>query len=400
MHYFKLISLNMTKVKVEDTIASAESLLQRLKSLNPSDVAALNAFIQDVRQAGLPLTKLAIKKMVRDGSLAESLDLLINQMQLSEAKLTEIKALEQQIEMIDIPKSNSRIMKGEVTVGLFKQVMEGEIIDGLYADVLQSFLDDPAKQNEPLTFLNLMDANIFAARLSKITGRKFRIQTDREWRTVKDQLTGTNYTWSEQVFGCGTYSLLSLSESKPGDSNNALFVWHRGFGSAIRLVEDRSEPAIQIAIPETIYIPESSSRIMKGEVSVGLFKQVMQGYEFTGDKADKLKAILADPTKENESVVFVNLLDAREFARRLTDLTGRIFRVQTDKEWIAAKDQLIGHNWTWTETKRDDEKYIVRHQYLGFDIYAQPDKRCEAYAFAFRLVEDPPIDRQENKDDK
>jgi hypothetical protein len=48
-------------------------------------------------------------------------------------------------------------------------------------------------------------------------------------------------------------------------------------------------------------------------------------------------------------------LDAREFAKRLSNLTGRKFRVQTEKDWLAARDRLSGKNWTWTETKYSDE---------------------------------------------
>jgi len=121
-----------------------------------------------------------------------------------------------------------------------------------------------------------------------------------------------------------------------------------------------------------IDIPGSSSRIMKGEVTVGLFKQVMQGYEITGHNADKLQAILNDPSQEGKALTYVNLLDAREFAKRLSIITGRKFRVQTEAEWLQAKDQLSGNNWTWTET----EYITVKGEYIGeYVLHSLDDNR-------------------------
>jgi hypothetical protein len=115
-----------------------------------------------------------------------------------------------------------------------------------------------------------------------------------------------------------------------------------------------------VIIPEMIDIPGMHDKsIMKDEVTVKLFKQVMEGYAITGNNADALKAILCDPSQEDNSLTYVSLFDAREFAKRLSNLTGRKFRVQTEKEWLKVKDQLSGNNWTWTETKIEGGNLFV-----------------------------------------
>lgn len=145
-------------------------------------------------------------------------------------------------------------------------------------------------------------------------------------------------------------------------------------------------------VPEMVDISDKLS-IMKGEVTVGLFKQVMQqGYEIKGDNADELKAVLNDPSKEGDDLIYVSLLDAREFARRLSEQTGRKFRVPTEAEWEAAKKlvygQLSGKGWTWTETeiRAGSGLYVLRHlddvnRYNGY-----PEDRSDGSAV--RLVED------------
>ncbi len=121
-----------------------------------------------------------------------------------------------------------------------------------------------------------------------------------------------------------------------------------------------ARPMPEISMPEMVQVSDKLA-IMKKELTVGLFKQVMEGYEITGHNADKLKAILADTRKEDNALTYVNLLDAREFAKRLSNLTGRKFRVQTEAEWLAARDKLSGNYWTWTETKYDNNTCVLRH---------------------------------------
>ncbi len=57
----------------------------------------------------------------------------------------------------------------------------------------------------------------------------------------------------------------------------------------------------------------------------------------------------------------MSLLDAREFASRLSEQTGRKYRVQTEAEWKQARDQLSGNNWTWTENKYGEGTFVLRH---------------------------------------
>lgn len=71
---FKLIAFNIDDVRLDDKIASAETLLHQLKTLDPADEAAFSAFIKAIRWAGFPYTKLTIKKMIADGRLKELLE--------------------------------------------------------------------------------------------------------------------------------------------------------------------------------------------------------------------------------------------------------------------------------------------------------------------------------------
>jgi formylglycine-generating enzyme required for sulfatase activity len=151
--------------------------------------------------------------------------------------------------------------------------------------------------------------------------------------------------------------------------------------------------AVGIELPEMIALSEKLS-IMKGEITVGLFKQVMQGYEITGHNADHLMAVLDDSSKAGEALTYLNLLDGREFAKRLSKQTGRKFRIQTEKEWLAAEGRLSGNNWTWTETKYDDNTFVLRRLVSGGRDCRNPgDRYCYG---AVRLVEDLPV-RQAGK---
>ena len=140
-----------------------------------------------------------------------------------------------------------------------------------------------------------------------------------------------------------------------------------------------------IEIPEMIGLSNKVS-IMRGEVTVKLFKQVMGDYTPTGHNADKLIAVLNDPSKEGEILTYLSLLDGREFAKRLSTLTGRKFRVQTEAEWLQAQDRLLGNNWTWTETKYDENTFVLRYKYCDSRFSNNPENRCGSYAL--RLVED------------
>lgn len=142
---------------------------------------------------------------------------------------------------------------------------------------------------------------------------------------------------------------------------------------------------LAIEVPEMLNLSDKLS-IMMGEATVGLFKQVMAGYEITGHNADRLKAILADPKQAGNALTYVSLNDAREFAKRLSDLTGRKFRVQTEAEWLQAKDKLTGANHTWTETSYSDNTFVLRRLGIDFRYVIIPVSRYSNGAV--RLVED------------
>ena len=140
-----------------------------------------------------------------------------------------------------------------------------------------------------------------------------------------------------------------------------------------------------IEFPEMIPISPKLS-IMRDELTVGLFKQLMEGYAIEGHNADQLIALLADDSKAGEALTYVSLIDAREFAKRLSAQTGRKFRVQTEAEWLQAKDNLSGNYWTWTETKFDKSTFVLRHLFSADLDVSSPENRYSTGAV--RLVED------------
>jgi len=141
-----------------------------------------------------------------------------------------------------------------------------------------------------------------------------------------------------------------------------------------------------IKIPEMIRLSEKLS-IMKREVTVGLFKQVMKGYNVIGNNADGLKAILDDPSRTEDTLHYVSLNDAREFAVRLSKQTGRKFRVQRNMEWLQSKKYISGTGWTWTETKDGVAFHILRSLDMTDEFNSSLPKERD-YNYAIRLVED------------
>jgi len=147
-------------------------------------------------------------------------------------------------------------------------------------------------------------------------------------------------------------------------------------------------PEIQISE----MIDMGNYRIMKREVTVGLFKRVMEGFKFTNDNgatnAEELNKILADPSREEDVLTYVSLSDAREFARRLSELTGRRLRIPTEEEWLAARDRLSGDYWIWTETEQEDNpgQFVLRLPSYDRRDFINPEFRF--YFHALCLVED------------
>lgn len=147
-------------------------------------------------------------------------------------------------------------------------------------------------------------------------------------------------------------------------------------------------------VPEMIVVPGSSSRIMRREVSLGLFNQVMKGYKpATGPYQERLKTLLAVTLNARSfsiPMTYVSLSDAREFAYRLGQQTGRHFGVPADEEWVAARNQLVGGNRTWVYTNEEDghETYSLLSGVTGNSsslINVSPDHRDDMSAI--RLVE-------------
>ncbi|MFA6432143.1 MAG: hypothetical protein WCV91_07185 [Candidatus Margulisiibacteriota bacterium] len=125
---------------------------------------------------------------------------------------------------------------------------------------------------------------------------------------------------------------------------------------------------------------------MKGKITVGLFKRVMKGYEFTGDNSGKLNAILRDPSKAGDVLTYASFNDATEFARRLSLQTGRKFRVKTETEWLQDKDQLAGNYWVCEKVEEKGGDYHYTSLPLAIRYFRYPDHR---YSFdVARIVED------------
>ncbi len=145
--------------------------------------------------------------------------------------------------------------------------------------------------------------------------------------------------------------------------------------------------ASEIEIPKMMDIPGMSGKaIMRGEVPVGLFRRIMEGYEITGHNAEYLRAILADPARKSNALTYVSLLDGRVFATRLSEQTGRKFRVQTEEEWLAAGNQLSRDNWTLTETPHSSSTFVLRRLFNDGRYGSDPEFRSGGTAL--RLVED------------
>ncbi|OGC05512.1 hypothetical protein A3H38_05990 [candidate division WOR-1 bacterium RIFCSPLOWO2_02_FULL_46_20] len=218
-----------------------------------------------------------------------------------------------------------------------------------------------------------------------IEGWRFRasdgkLGADAQLRIVRQRLSGLAAS-SLRAGDSPAASAEIISQRQPV----ALEISEVGIDSVAEVSAAAVSQTSKIDIPEMIDINDKV-KIMKGELTVGLFKRVMEGYEITGHNDDELRAILADPAQESNALTYVSLLNAREVAKRLSNLTGRKFRVQTEDEWMVAKDNLSGNHWTWTETKFSGATYVLRLLDGGLRDFRLPEGRCGAYAV--RLVED------------
>ena len=198
-----------------------------------------------------------------------------------------------------------------------------------------------------------------------------------------------------RVEGCKVYGDVISRESKLGEQIRGVIGHYRGkltprIADQIlrgRIDLNQEKRSFRKTKPPVMIDVSNKYAIMKGEVTVGLFRWVMEGYEPTGPDADKVRVILADQTQNNVALTHVNLLEAREFAKRLSEQTGRKFRVPTEGEWEFAKNQLQlkGGNCTWTESQESRKGYVVCRLLYGKDIV---HPRVRYHRMAIRLVED------------
>lgn len=103
--------------------------------------------------------------------------------------------------------------------------------------------------------------------------------------------------------------------------------------------------AMRISHIQMVTIPKMPGKMIAVEgIKVGLFSWVMAGYEFSDHQGTgSLRDILADPSQAAQPVV-VSVFDGKEFAQRLSGLTGRNFRLPTNDEGDMVKELLKGNS--------------------------------------------------------
>ncbi|MBI5699427.1 hypothetical protein HZC35_03840 [Candidatus Saganbacteria bacterium] len=151
----------------------------------------------------------------------------------------------------------------------------------------------------------------------------------------------------------------------------------------------RSKP--KNTLPKMLAISDKVA-IMEGEVTAGLFRRIMQGYEITGDGADDLRAMLNDPSRAAEPLTYTSLMDGRALARRFSKHTGRRFRVMARGDWDLALDNKVrqkmsGYHWNWAEEESSPGSgFYQLYSLAGGSKTSLPDFRYPDSAI--RLVED------------
>ncbi|MBN2058192.1 MAG: hypothetical protein JW782_05310 [Candidatus Saganbacteria bacterium] len=115
-----------------------------------------------------------------------------------------------------------------------------------------------------------------------------------------------------------------------------------------------------IELPGMIPISDEVS-IMNDLVTIGLFREVMKGVEIKGDGAKELQELLSRSESGHE-ISRVSLLDARQFANRLSAMSGGKFRVPTLTELEQVKGLIPGRGmYCWTET-------VEKGKYRRYDL--------------------------------
>lgn len=145
----------------------------------------------------------------------------------------------------------------------------------------------------------------------------------------------------------------------------------------------------RMQIPAFAKITGKPIRIMKGEVTTDQFRQFVDSakYAITGDKANLLVSTLPGQTI---TAIYLNLNDGRAYAKWLSEMTGRSFRLPTEKEWLDAAatigSKLSGSKWEWTETPVEKRSFALRCLHIE-NRHTQPSWFRD-YIIAVRLVED------------
>jgi len=149
----------------------------------------------------------------------------------------------------------------------------------------------------------------------------------------------------------------------------------------------------QLELPPMIDDPRLSFKIMRGQLTIGQFQQVMRGYEITGHNAYDLRLMLnvSGRSQAGDALTYLSLLDQRAYAKEVRAQTGRQLRGMTNDEWNAVPDdiraQMTGTNWFWTETEitPGEGHFILRSLHDRGQFYTDPGTR--GFYSAVRLVE-------------
>jgi hypothetical protein len=144
---------------------------------------------------------------------------------------------------------------------------------------------------------------------------------------------------------------------------------------------DKATTLEQLEIP-MLDVPGKPFRVMQDEVTVGLFRKLIEaGYKITGPNAKLIHDQLGK--SPNCELEYLSLNDGRAIAKKLNAELGRKFRVPTEEEWKAAvalnwraartiyraetsedyyQKQMNGMGWEWTETESlsSNGVYVLR----------------------------------------
>ncbi len=140
-----------------------------------------------------------------------------------------------------------------------------------------------------------------------------------------------------------------------------------------------------------IYDPRLSFHVMRAELKIGEFLQVVSIDSIVGIGAEVLRKNLAG-SSEN-TVIGLNKKDIKAYTDAIFASTGRRLREMTEKEWDSIpqdiKNQISGGHFFWTATKSSQDAFVLCQpgaSHRGRRLNVFQDVRCEDYAVL--LVED------------